>query len=358
MDIEDWRLPYIRYLQAQELPEDKYQAGKISKNAWRYVLIKGELYKKPIAMEPYLRCVTPDIGKQLMVEAHEGCCGNHSSGRILAHKTLISGILLALHAKGRKGIRQEMCAMSTARPLLKTPENELHPVMSPWSFNMWGLDIVGPFPTVPGGVKYFLVATEYFTKWVKAVALVRTEAVHVRKFIWENILCRFGVPFTIISDNGKQFDSETVKSLCGGLHIKHNFSTPYYAQSNGKVEATNRVILDNLKRTLEKAKGRWTEFLPGVLWAYRTTPRRSTGFAPFTLAYGVEVVPPVELLVPTTKTLAQRSGQNSEILARDKELLEDVREEASRRLAIYQQSMKFQYNKKARERVFQPGEQL
>lgn len=190
------------------------------------------------------------------------------------------------------------------------------------------------------------------------MALVRTKAVHVRKFIWEHIICRFGVPAMIISDNGKQFDCDTIKSLCEVLHIKHNFSTPYYVQSNGQAEETNRVILENLKKTLDKSKGRWTEFLHGVLWAYRTTPRRSTGFAPFTLAYGTEAVLPVELLVPTTKTLAERSGLNSEILSKDKEMLEEVRDEASRRLAIYQQSMKQQYNKKVREQTFLPGEQV
>ncbi|XP_026431941.1 uncharacterized protein LOC113329190 [Papaver somniferum] len=346
---EDWRQPYIRYLQTQELPDDKYKAGKITRTSWRYTMIEDELYKKPIAMEPYLRCVTRDTGKQLLAEAHEGCCGNHSGGRSLAHRLLSQGYFWPYMQNDAKKYTKKCVACQLHGPLIKRPANELHPVNSLWTFSNWGLDIVGPFPMAPGGVKYLLVAKDYFTKWVEAVALVKTEAVHVRKFIWENIVCRFGVPAMIVSDNGKQFDSETIKSLCEGLHIKHNFSTPYYAQSNGQAEATNRLILDNLKKTLDKAKGRWTEFLPRVLWAYRTTPRRSTRFSPFTLAYGTKAVLPIELLVPTTKTLAERSGQNSDVLSKDKEFLDEVRDEASRRLSIYQQSMKQQYNKKVRE---------
>ncbi|XP_026429829.1 uncharacterized protein LOC113326293 [Papaver somniferum] len=236
---EDWRQPYVRYLQTKELLQDKYQAGKIMKTAWRYALIEDELYKNPISMEPYLRCVTRDEGMKLLAEAHEGCCGNHSGGRSL---------------NDAKEYTKKCVSCQMHGPLIKRPANELHPVMSAWPFSKWGLDIVGPFPAAPEGVKYMLVATDYFTKWVEAVALVKTEEVHVRRFIWENIVCSFGIPATIVSDNGKQFDSEKIKSLCEGLHIKHNFSTPYYAQSNGQAEATNKVILDNLKKTLDKAK--------------------------------------------------------------------------------------------------------
>ncbi|XP_026399417.1 uncharacterized protein LOC113295283 [Papaver somniferum] len=321
---EDWRQRYIRYLQTQELPDDKYKAGKITKTVWRYTMIEDELYKKPIAMEPYLRCVTQDTGKQLLDEAHEGCCGNHSGGRSLEHRLLSQGYFWPYMQNDAKEYMKKCMECQLHVPLIKRPANELHPVNSPWPFSKWGLDIIGPFPTAPGGVKYLLVATDYFTKWVEAVALVRTEAAHVHRFIRENIICRFGVPAMIVSDNGKQFDSETIKSLHEGLHINHNFSTPYYAQSNGQA----------------------------------TTPRRSTGFSPFTLAYGTEVVLPIKLLVPTTKTLAEHSGQNTEILSKDKEFLDEVRDEASKRLAIYQQSMKQQYNKKVRERSFVPGEEV
>lgn len=253
---EDWRLPYIRYLLTKELPNDQVLEGKIKRNAWKYKLIDGELYKKPVAMEPYLRCVTPEVGQQLLAEAHDGCCGNHSGGRSLAHKLLSQGYFWPYMKNDAKEYAKKCVACQLHGPLINMPANELHPVMSPWPFSKWGLDIVGPFPTAPGGVKYLLAATDYFTKWVEAVALVRTEASQVRRFIWENIVCRFGIPAMIISDNGKQFDSETIKSLCEGLHIKHNFSTPYYAQSNGQAEATNKVILNNLKKTLDKAKGR------------------------------------------------------------------------------------------------------
>ncbi|XP_026378467.1 uncharacterized protein LOC113272892 [Papaver somniferum] len=111
---EDWRQPYVRYLQMQELPQDKNQAGKITITAWRYALIEGDLYKNPVSMEPYLRCVTQELGKQLLAEAHEGCCRNHSGGRSLAHKLLSQGYFWPYMKNDAKEYTKKMYGMSFA----------------------------------------------------------------------------------------------------------------------------------------------------------------------------------------------------------------------------------------------------
>lgn len=80
---------------------------------------------------------------------------------------------------------------------------------------------------------------------------------------------------------------------------------PRYPQSNGQAEATNKTLLSALKKQLEKAKGRWVEELLGVLWAYRTTPERPIGNTPFALAYGVDVVIPTKIGMPTARTAVQ-----------------------------------------------------
>ena len=73
------------------------------------------------------------------------------------------------------------------------------------------------------------------------------------------------------------------------------YSTPAYPQSNGQAEATNKTILNGLKKRLDEVKGRWAEELPNVLWAYHTTPKRSTGETPFSLTYRAEAVIPAEV---------------------------------------------------------------
>ena len=170
-------------------------------------------------------------------------------------------------------------------PIPHMPVETLNSVTSPWPFAQWGMDIVGPLPTAAAQKKFLLVATDYFSKWVEAEAYASIKDKNVKRFVWKNIVCRFGIPQAIIADNGPQFDSFAFKDFCAELHINNLYSTPRYPQGNGKVEATNKTLLSALKKRLEKAKGKWVEKLPSVLWAYRTTPGRPTGNTLFALAY-------------------------------------------------------------------------
>ena len=164
----------------------------------------------------------------------------------------------------------EQCQKHAA--LIHQPAGHLNPVSSPWPFAQWGLDIIGPFPRATGNRRFVLVAVDYFTKWAEAEALANIRDVDVKKFVWKNIVTRFGVPNSLISDNGLQFDSRAFREFCTGLGIKNKYSTPAYPQSNGQAEAVNKVIVNGLKRRLEDAKGNWAEELSNVLWAYCTTP--------------------------------------------------------------------------------------
>ncbi|XP_059663780.1 uncharacterized protein LOC132309493 [Cornus florida] len=88
-------------------------------------------------------------------------------------------------------------------------------------------------------------------------------------YFWPTIrtdALEFGAPRVIMTDNGKQFESEQFLDFCNELGIKVHFSSPAHPQANGQVEVTNRTILKMIKTRLEKAKGLWPEQLPGVLW--------------------------------------------------------------------------------------------
>ena len=110
-----------------------------------------------------------------------------------------------------------------------------------------------------------LVDTDYFTKWVEAEPLANIRDVDVKRFIWKNIITRFVVPHTLISNNGLQFDSKAFGQYCSNLGIKNRDSTSAYPQGNGQAEAVNKVIVNGLKKRLDDAKGKWVEELPHVL---------------------------------------------------------------------------------------------
>ena len=100
------------------------------------------------------------------------------------------------------------------------------------------------------------MAVDYFTKWTEAKALANIRDTNVKKFVWKNIVTRFGVPNSLVTDNGLQFDSKAFQTFCSELGIRNRYSTPTYPQSNGQAEAVNKTILNGLKRRLGGAKGR------------------------------------------------------------------------------------------------------
>jgi hypothetical protein len=86
-------------------------------------------------------------------------------------------------------------------PMINRPARELNPLSSPWPFTQWGLDIVGPLPRAPGNKRFFIVATDYFTKWVKAEPFSNIRDIDAKRFLYKNVITRFSIPWTIISDN-------------------------------------------------------------------------------------------------------------------------------------------------------------
>uniref|UniRef100_A0A2N9EA47 Uncharacterized protein n=1 Tax=Fagus sylvatica TaxID=28930 RepID=A0A2N9EA47_FAGSY len=234
--------------------------------------------------------------------------------------------------------------------------SQLNPISSPWPFAQWGLDLVGPLPRATGNRQWLIVATDYFTKWVEAEPLARITDSESRKFVWKNIITRFGIPRCFVSDNGTQFDSGPFKKYCSDFGIRNHFSSPAYPQGNGQAESSNKVILSGIKKKLEEAKGRWVEELPTVLWTFRTTPRSSTGETPYSLTYGVEAVIPLEVGLPTLRSEEYDQDNNELVLAKDLDLAQERRDLAMIRLASYQGDLKKRYGKSVRERILAPGD--
>ena len=159
----------------------------------------------------------------------------------------------------------------------------LNPLSNPWPFAQWGLDIVGPFPKAVGNKRWLPVGTDYFTKWVETKPLANIRDIDAKRFIWKNIVIRFEIPRTLISDNGLQFNGKTFRRYCCDLGITNRYSTPAYPQGNEQAEIVNKLIVSGLKKRLDDAKGKWVEELAHVLWTYQTTPRRSTEETPFSM---------------------------------------------------------------------------
>lgn len=115
------------------------------------------------------------------------------------------------------------------------------------------------------------------------------------KFILNYLICHYGVPQSIISDNGTPFKNQDVHDLCEKFKIQHHFSTPYYSQGNGQVEAKNKTILKILKKIVNDAVHDWHLQLNPSLWSYQTNIYTPTGATPFSLVYRSKVVLPIKI---------------------------------------------------------------
>ncbi|KAK3012717.1 hypothetical protein RJ639_009699 [Escallonia herrerae] len=149
------------------------------------------------------------------------------------------------------------------------------PIMlsSPIPFAMWGMDIMGPFPPATAQRRFAIMAIDYFTKWVKAEALAIISKKKREDFFWQAVVCHFGIPRVLVTDNGKQFDNPTFRTFCANLTIEQRFTSVAHPQTNGQTEVINHTLLQGIRKKLDEAKGLWEDEVPKILWAYNTTKR-------------------------------------------------------------------------------------
>ncbi|XP_071687962.1 uncharacterized protein [Rutidosis leptorrhynchoides] len=166
------------------------------------------------------------------------------------------------------------------------------------------MSVISAARTGPGGVKFLVVAIDYFTKWVEAKPL------------------------------------KTISGSC----------TP---QANGQCEVTNRDIVLDIKARLGLCQRGWIDELPNVLWAHCTTPKSTTNETPFSLVYGSEAVIPAEINVPTMRIASFDESSNSEELRENLNLVKERREMAAIKEAINLQRIASYYNKRIQPLSFQ-----
>ena len=149
--------------------------------------------------------------------------------------------------------------------------------------------VLGSLPESNRGNKYLLIAMDYFTKWPEAYPLPNQEVITVAKVLVEEMVCRFGVPLEIHSDQGRNFESLVFSEMCRILGIRKTRTTRYHPQSDGMVERFNRTMENQLPVFVKANQRDWDEHVPFLLMAYRTTSHESTGFSPTRLMMGHEV---------------------------------------------------------------------
>ncbi|VFQ93912.1 unnamed protein product [Cuscuta campestris] len=354
---DDWRYDLMEYLETGQKPDDEERARKVVLRAPRFQVIDGHLYKRAIG-GPLLRCLTNPEAERVLAEVHEGVCAAHQMSRTLAQRIILLGYYWpTIIGDCERYVRKcRTCQVFYKHP--GRPATYYQPTSNVLPFARFGIDIMGAFLVAQGGKKFVMVAIDYFTKWVEAEAMATITVRQCEKFVWKNIITRFGAPKIIVTDNCPQFRNPRFTAYLASFGIKHSKASVAYPQGNGQVENANRTIVDGLKKRLGEEGHKWLEALPHTVWAHRVTSRRATGETPFVLTYGCEARLPVEAEIPTFRETVYQPGQNEADHLAELNLVEERRTIAAVKMAGYQQSVKRYHDNRVGPRYFQVHDEV
>ena len=246
------------------------------------------------------------------------------------------------------------CQKAAPRSMIRAPLVPLPVMEAP--FERIAMDIVGPLPKSRVGNRFVLVICDYATRYPEAVPLRSCDTEHVAEGL-VNFFARVGVPGEILSDQGTNFTSQLMKEIENLLHIKAIKTTPYHPQTDGLVERFNKTLKSMLRKYATESGKDWDKLLPYLLFAYREVPQASTGFSPFELLYGRPVRGPLDILKEEWEA-GEKSDESvvSYVLSlRDR--LERMTEHVQENLGKAQRQQKAWYDKNARNRSFETGDQ-
>lgn len=216
-------------------------------------------------------------------------------------------------------------------------------------------DYLGPFPQTSQGNRYILVLTDHFSKYVEILAVPDQTAETCASRILNDFIARWGCPLSILSDQGRNYESSVFRELCKILEIKKIRTSPKNPKCNGQAERFNRTLVRMIKAYLCGEQDQWDKNLGCLAAAYRSTPHESTGMTPNLLMMGREVRLPSELVFSRNHK-SEETTSHVDYVAALKEKMHHAHQVAREHLSVATKRQKEIYDKRQCVHSYEPGD--
>ena len=358
--------PVLGAIYQRKLDEKRPSSAEVaplSSEVRHYWLLWGSLtiekgvlcrkFHKQDGTDAYLQVIIPhDMRNEVLEQMHDNILSGHLGEKKTRERTLQRFYWMNLRNDVKLWVQQcDVCHM------IKTPSKNVRaplgsmPTGSPW--DRIATDILGPLPESSSGNKYIMVVSDYFSKWVEVFPIPDQTAATCARILLNEVISRYGCPYDIHSDQGRNYTSQIFVELCQLLGIRKTQTTPYHPSGNGQVERFNHTIIRMIKSFIQGEQRNWDQNLGCLAAAYRSTVHETTHFTPNFLIFGHENRLPTEILFSVPR---EESTTYCDHVASIQGKMEKAHEVTRRHLKKKAQRQKEHYDAKATLNPFKAGD--